>query len=206
MRAASYTRKGTTRVLVKETRSQDTTEHLSVDRDHQFTNRQLNPKQQPSLHSTTSQHSSTTAPRSAAPHRHKMPYLRPIYPRSALKLYIRPSPSLQLLPRTSPATTRTYASKDAPSKDDLNPTSTEYSKSGGDSAAAHTGAAFDPQTTRPEENENGGALDASPGNPEVNRTKEAENQAVGKSRGEAGEESGRSATSVRGSPEKGGST
>lgn len=45
------------------------------------------------------------------------------------------------------------ATKDAQHKDTLKPTSTEYSKSGSDDAAAHTDTAFNPNETRPAEEE-----------------------------------------------------
>ncbi|KAF2624484.1 hypothetical protein BU25DRAFT_154075 [Macroventuria anomochaeta] len=68
------------------------------------------------------------------------------------------------------------AQKGAEDKDSIKTTSTEYSKSGSDDAAAHTDAAFDPNQTSPEaaeasaEKEAGGqdnALNVSPGNHEV---------------------------------------
>jgi hypothetical protein len=48
----------------------------------------------------------------------------------------------------------TFAYKDDQDKDSLKPGSSEYSKSGkGDDAAAHSEEAFDPDSTRPEEQE-----------------------------------------------------
>ncbi|KAI8931572.1 hypothetical protein NX059_011226 [Plenodomus lindquistii] len=68
------------------------------------------------------------------------------------------------------------ATKGAEDKDSLKPTSTEYSKSGSDDSAAHSDAAFNPNTTSPEaaeetaEKEAGGkanSLNASPGNKDI---------------------------------------
>ncbi|KAF2735868.1 hypothetical protein EJ04DRAFT_511487 [Polyplosphaeria fusca] len=89
------------------------------------------------------------------------------------------------LPVSITATTRPFSStstallprKDTQDKDSLNPTSTEYSKSGSDDAAAAGDAAFNPNKTRPEEekktsnkeSEGAGSLDVSPGNPEVSK-------------------------------------
>ena len=71
------------------------------------------------------------------------------------------------------------ARKDTQDKDSLKPESSEYSKSADDDAAASSGAAFDPNTTSPEgaekqnEHESGGdgALNVSPGNPEVSKAR-----------------------------------
>ncbi|KAH6629057.1 hypothetical protein C7974DRAFT_393765 [Boeremia exigua] len=69
-----------------------------------------------------------------------------------------------------------FAKKGAEARDSIDTTSTEYSKSGSDDAAAHTDAAFDPNQTSPEaaeasaEKEAGGkdnSLNASPGNHEI---------------------------------------
>lgn len=53
--------------------------------------------------------------------------------------------------RTLTTTTARLATKETQDKDSLKPVSSEYSKSGGDDAAAHSDAAFDPSTTKPEE-------------------------------------------------------
>ncbi|PSN75555.1 hypothetical protein BS50DRAFT_568182 [Corynespora cassiicola Philippines] len=70
-----------------------------------------------------------------------------------------------------------FPRKDTQDKDSLNPTSTEYSKSGSDdAAAAASDAAFNPNKTSPEEERdtaeresNGNPLDVSPGNPEISK-------------------------------------
>jgi hypothetical protein len=81
-----------------------------------------------------------------------------------------------IAPRFLSTTRPTFLQKEAQDKDSLKPTSTEYSKSGSDDAAAHTDAAFDPSKTSPEaseasaEQEAGGkdnSLNVSPGNHEV---------------------------------------
>ncbi|KAF2259512.1 hypothetical protein CC78DRAFT_537046 [Lojkania enalia] len=66
--------------------------------------------------------------------------------------------------------------KDTQDKDSLNPTSTEYSKSGSDDAAAHDDAAFNPNKTSPETEKEtttstagNDPLNVSPGNPEVSK-------------------------------------
>jgi hypothetical protein len=74
-------------------------------------------------------------------------------------------------------TSSLQARKDTQDKDSLKPAASEYSKSGDDDAASHSGAAFDPDTTSPESAEkqseqeggSGGALNVSPGNPEVSK-------------------------------------
>ena len=73
------------------------------------------------------------------------------------------------------------ARKDTQDKDSLKPEPTEYSKSGSDDAAAATEkAAFDPSSTRPEEEQNiagresGGdanPLEASPANQDISKDK-----------------------------------
>jgi hypothetical protein len=86
-------------------------------------------------------------------------------------------PTTLALPRFLSSTSSLQARKDTQDKDSLNPQSSEYSKSGDDDAASGSGAAFDPNTTSPEsaeksnEQENGGngALNVSPGNPEVSK-------------------------------------
>jgi hypothetical protein len=75
------------------------------------------------------------------------------------------------------ATPATRARKDTQDKDSLKPESSEYSKSADDDAASGSDAAFDPNTTSPEgaeqknesESGGGGALNVSPGNPEVSK-------------------------------------
>ncbi|KAF2472511.1 uncharacterized protein BDR25DRAFT_161451, partial [Lindgomyces ingoldianus] len=70
-----------------------------------------------------------------------------------------------------------YARKDTQDKDSLNPTSTEYSKSGSDDAAAASeDAAFNPNKTSPEHEKStagkegdGNPLEVSPANPEVSK-------------------------------------
>lgn len=89
-------------------------------------------------------------------------------------------PSSLPLPRFLSTTPRAYyPRKDTQDKDSLNPTSTEYSKSGSDDAAAATqDAAFNPNKTSPEEAQkaaegesNINPLNVSPGNPEVNQAR-----------------------------------
>ncbi|KAB2574826.1 hypothetical protein DBV05_g6559 [Lasiodiplodia theobromae] len=112
-------------------------------------------------------------------------------------------------------------------RDRLNPTSTEYSKTGSDDAAAHMDdAAFNPNKTRPEE-EVGSAeresgevrrhqqkqqqssssqgpnpLNVSPGNRDVSATKDPKQSGPDRSPSESGEASSRARTSSRGSPAK----
>ncbi|KAF2117222.1 hypothetical protein BDV96DRAFT_598146 [Lophiotrema nucula] len=73
-----------------------------------------------------------------------------------------------------------FPRKDTQDKDSLDPSSSEYSKSGTDNATAGTDAAFDPNETRPEKEEHnagqesggGGdqnSLNVSPSNPEVSK-------------------------------------
>lgn len=86
-------------------------------------------------------------------------------------------PSSLPLPRflsTTPATR--YPRKDTMDKDSLNPSSSEYAKSGTDDAAAGSDAAFNPDKTSPEEAEKtaekesgGNSLNVSPGNQEVSK-------------------------------------
>ncbi|KAF2009615.1 hypothetical protein BU24DRAFT_358311 [Aaosphaeria arxii CBS 175.79] len=102
------------------------------------------------------------------------------------------------LSRPLTTTTPFLAQKDAQDKDSLNPRSTEYSKSGGgDDAAAHTDAAFNPNKTRPEEEgQHENPLETSPGNKEVSKArKEDEGGAQG---------SPRRSTSSKGSAPKAG--
>ncbi|KAK8233511.1 hypothetical protein HDK77DRAFT_444244 [Phyllosticta capitalensis] len=121
--------------------------------------------------------------------------------------------------RTLSSTARNLLpTKDAQDKDSLNPTSTEYSKSGGDNAAAHTpDAAFNPNKTSPEEatktaeRESGevgssksGAsdtnpLDASPGNPDISKPRDPTEGGA-----EKGARNERARTSGGGSPKKAG--
>ncbi|KAF2250340.1 hypothetical protein BU26DRAFT_410949, partial [Trematosphaeria pertusa] len=75
---------------------------------------------------------------------------------------------------TTPATR--YPRKDTMDKDSLNPSSSEYAKSGTDDAAAGSDAAFNPDKTSPEEAEKtaekesgGNSLNVSPGNQEVSK-------------------------------------
>lgn len=101
------------------------------------------------------------------------------------------------------------ATKDSQDRESLNPTSTEYSKSGGgDASAAHEAEAFDPKSTRPEEEGGrgkGDSLNVSPGSSEVNQSKEAENKATAKSPSESSSQSGeRNRQSSGGSPAKNG--
>lgn len=58
-------------------------------------------------------------------------------------------------------TSRAYPRKDSQDKDSINTEPTEYSKSGSDSAAAQEKEAFDPSTTRPEEEKSGGDSEVS---------------------------------------------
>jgi len=75
---------------------------------------------------------------------------------------------------------RLKAYKNDQDKDSLKPGSSEYSKSGSDSAAAHTGEAFDGNQTRPEQegrnvegenNSKKNPLNVSPANTEVSKGK-----------------------------------
>ncbi|KAK0650691.1 hypothetical protein DIS24_g6562 [Lasiodiplodia hormozganensis] len=97
-------------------------------------------------------------------------------------------------------------------RDRLNPTSTEYSKTGSDDAAAHMDdAAFNPNKTRPEEEvgsaeresgEGPNPLNVSPGNRDVSATKDPKQSGPDRSPSESGEASSRARTSSRGSPAK----
>ncbi len=71
---------------------------------------------------------------------------------------LRTTPALQRTRGLSPtslravtATSTRRAGDQLQDKDELNPIGSEYSKSGGDNAAAHDDAAFDPSKTTPEE-------------------------------------------------------
>ncbi|KAL1388917.1 hypothetical protein HDK64DRAFT_270923 [Phyllosticta capitalensis] len=112
--------------------------------------------------------------------------------------------------RTLSSTARNLLpTKDAQDKDSLNPTSTEYSKSGGDNAAAHTpDAAFNPNKTSPEEatktaeresGEDTNPLDASPGNPDISKPRDPTEGGA-----EKGARNERARTSGGGSPKKAG--
>lgn len=120
-----------------------------------------------------------------------------------------PRASIQLSqPRFLSTTAPRFARKDTQDKDSLKPESNEYSKSGSDSAAAASDAAFDPNKTSPEsaeqtsENEGqdksgeGDPLNASPANPSISKPRGAQ---------EGGAEDGkRTKTSGGGSPNKSG--
>lgn len=69
---------------------------------------------------------------------------------------LRPLRPSQLRSFTS-ARSPLLAAKDTMDKDSINTRSTEYSKTGGDDAAAHESGAFDPSETRPEAEEASGA-------------------------------------------------
>ncbi|EKG12781.1 hypothetical protein MPH_10024 [Macrophomina phaseolina MS6] len=94
----------------------------------------------------------------------------------------------------------------------LNPTSTEYSKSGSDDkSAAMEDAAFNPNKTSPEsevataEQESGegsNPLDVSPGNKDVSATKDPQKGGPDRSPGESEGPTMRSRTSGKGSPQK----
>ncbi|TKA70245.1 hypothetical protein B0A49_05315 [Cryomyces minteri] len=125
-------------------------------------------------------------------------------------------PSLALAPRSFHSSRRAlYPSKDSQDKDSVVPKSTEYSKSGSDDASAATeDAAFDPNTTRPEqeqgqaEAESGGAsnnpLEVSPANQEVSKARGEQEGGAGASKAESGQSSGREGASGGGSPTKNG--
>ncbi|KAL1649552.1 hypothetical protein SLS58_001609 [Diplodia intermedia] len=97
-------------------------------------------------------------------------------------------------------------------RDRLNPSSTEYSKSGSDDDAAKMGdAAFNPNKTSPEEavgsadqesGEGPNPLDVSPGNHEVSSSKDPQQGGPDRSPSESGEPSSRARSSSRGSPKK----
>lgn len=139
-------------------------------------------------------------------------------------------------PSTTPSTTRSLhfsrtllgsTKEDHMERDRLNPTSTEYSKTGSDDAAAHMDdAAFNPDKTSPEEalgsaeRESGevrhqqqqqsssqepSPLNVSPGNRDVSATKDPKQSGPDRSPSESGEASSRARTSSRGSPAKHGS-
>ncbi|KKY14159.1 hypothetical protein UCDDS831_g08374 [Diplodia seriata] len=81
-------------------------------------------------------------------------------------------------------------------RDRLNPSSTEYSKSGSDDDAAKmSDAAFNPDKTSPEEA-------VGPGNQEVSSSKDPEQGGPDRSPSESGEPSSRARSSSRGSPKK----
>ncbi|KAK8177937.1 hypothetical protein IWX90DRAFT_510597 [Phyllosticta citrichinensis] len=109
-----------------------------------------------------------------------------------------------------------FPAKDTQDKDSLNPTSTEYSKSSGDDAAAQTtDAAFNPNKTSPEEetataNRESGEvrksgpsdtnpLDVSPGNPEISKPRDPTEGGADKA-----PQKERARTSGHGSPKKAG--
>jgi hypothetical protein len=63
-----------------------------------------------------------------------------------------PTQSYRTSPTSSFSTSRVHwAYKNDQDKDSLKPGSQEYSKSGGDDAAAHSDQAFDSKNTRPED-------------------------------------------------------
>ncbi|KAK8158059.1 hypothetical protein BKA80DRAFT_184002, partial [Phyllosticta citrichinensis] len=102
-----------------------------------------------------------------------------------------------------------FPAKDTQDKDSLNPTSTEYSKSSGDDAAAQTtDAAFNPNKTSPEEEtatanresgEDTNPLDVSPGNPEISKPRDPTEGGADKA-----PQKERARTSGHGSPKKAG--
>lgn len=105
----------------------------------------------------------------------------------ALRLTRTARPST-LTPRFISTTPARFAAKDSQDKDSLNPTSTEYSKSGSDDAAASSDAAFNPKKTSPEEaeataeREAGGkdnSLNASPGNKDISEPNDPSGGGVG---------------------------
>jgi len=68
-----------------------------------------------------------------------------------------------------------YPRKDSQDKDSIDPSPTEYSKSGTDADSAHKSSAFDPSQTKPETEKNsseGSDLDVSPANPEVSKQRD----------------------------------
>jgi hypothetical protein len=114
-----------------------------------------------------------------------------------------PTAAPALAKRYFTSTPTSLAQKDTMDKDSIKTTSNEYSKSGSDDDAAHSGAAFDASNTSPEgenkaaEKEGGGnSLDVSPSNPEVSKGRGA--QEGGPSN------SPRDKSSGGGSPQKGG--
>ncbi|KAK5013915.1 hypothetical protein LTR16_004089 [Cryomyces antarcticus] len=120
-----------------------------------------------------------------------------------------------LAPRSFHSSRRAlYPSKDSQDKDSVVPKSTEYSKSGSDDASAATDAAFDPSTTRPEQEQkqaegaSGGAsvnpLEVSPANQEVSKPRGEQEGGAGASKAESGQSSGREGASGGGSPTKNG--
>lgn len=80
----------------------------------------------------------------AAAFRGRFTLVRPASPRQVRQCITR---------RHISCTTIRPAHKDAQDKDSMNTEPNEYSKSGSDSQAAHTSAAFDPSKTTPEESE-----------------------------------------------------
>lgn len=86
-------------------------------------------------------------------------------------------------PRFLSTTRPLFARKGAEDKDSMDTSPTEYSKSGSDSEAAHTDAAFNPNKTSPEaaeasaEKESGGkdnSLNMSPGNHEASHANDSQ--------------------------------
>ena len=75
-----------------------------------------------------------------------------------------------------------YPQKDSQDKDSLKPRSSEYSKTGGDDAAAESDTAFNPNQTKPEteeasaeaESSGSSSLNASPGNKKVSEPNDPE--------------------------------
>ncbi|CAK4032354.1 Hypothetical predicted protein [Lecanosticta acicola] len=111
---------------------------------------------------------------------------------------------------------QSFATKYDQDKDSINPESNEYSKSGGDGAAAQATekAAFDPKQTSPEEEEQmasreaGGEsnnpLNVSPANTAISQPRGQQEGGAQGSEGETGGRSGRARTSGGGSPAKSG--
>lgn len=99
-------------------------------------------------------------------------------PARALQRTFRPTTSHVTRPQFLSTTSVRAATKGAEDKDTLKPVSTEYSKSGSDDSAAHSDAAFNPNTTKPEEEEataereaggKNNSLNASPGNKDISQ-------------------------------------
>ncbi|PVH98888.1 hypothetical protein DM02DRAFT_615468 [Periconia macrospinosa] len=93
-------------------------------------------------------------------------------PRTLPRLAAAANPTTRFLHTTRP----TFAAKNTQDKDSLDPQSNEYSKSGSDQAAASSSAAFDPNTTSPEGEQqqaekdgSGNPLKVSPGNDKVSK-------------------------------------
>ena len=125
--------------------------------------------------------------------------LHPLRPRPA-RLHpaiISPHP-LRPLHSTIPTHTDSKTTADAQKanlldREKLSPTSTEYSKTsgGGDSGAAHSDTAFDPETTGPEEQrEKERGMRADAGDDPLDVSPGGEGTRVGTSEGEGGEKDG----------------